>query len=165
MKILRALLLLAVLAYAGWLAWPFLSPLMEGADPGAAVTRMGAEMDSGGTLTAALWIGAVLLYLIAAVLLGAGNPRAVVAYFLGFLADAALRLALDRGRGGGEMTTRSASPSMTDGGPAAAPGDLGASLGVDPVWLVLGGLIVLGLLIFAATRRQRRARTPGQLAI
>jgi LPXTG-motif cell wall-anchored protein len=36
---------------------------------------------------------------------------------------------------------------------------------VDPVWLVLGGLIVLGLLIFAATRRRRRARTPGQLAI
>ncbi|MBU1324368.1 MAG: hypothetical protein KJ676_03930 [Alphaproteobacteria bacterium] len=165
MKILRALLLLAVLAYAGWLAWPALSPLLEGADPAAAVTRMGAEMGSGGTLTAALWIGAVVLYLIAAVLLGAGNPRAVVAYFLGFLADAALRLALDRGQGGSEMTTRSASPSMGDGGPAAAPGDLGASLGVDPVWLVLGGLIVLGLLIFAATRRRRRARTPGQLAI
>lgn len=165
MKILRVVLLLAVLAYAGWLAWPFLSPLLEGADPGAAVTRMGAEMGSGGILTAVLWIGAVLLYLIAAGMLGSGNPRAAAAYFLGFLADAALRLAIDRGRGGGEMTTRSAGPSMTEGGPAATPGDLGASLGVDPVWLVLGGLIVLGLLILAATRRRRRVRPPGQLAI
>lgn len=165
MKILRVVLLLAVLAYAGWLAWPFLSSLLEGADPGAAVARVGTGTGSGGTLTAVLWIGAVLLYLIAAVLLGSGNPRAVVAYFLGFLADAALRLALDRGRGGGEATARSAGASMGDGGPAAAPGELGASLGVDPLWLVLAGLILLGLLIFAATRRRRRARTPGQLAI
>jgi hypothetical protein len=79
MKILRVVLLLAVLAYAGWLAWPFVSPLLEGADPGAAITRMGAEVGAGGTLTAGLWIGAVLLYLIAAGMLGAGNPRAASA--------------------------------------------------------------------------------------
>ncbi|HEV2082246.1 MAG TPA: LPXTG cell wall anchor domain-containing protein [Brevundimonas sp.] len=166
MKLLRVVLLLAVLAYAGWLAWPVISPLIEGADPGAAITRVGAEMGAGGTLTAVLWIGAILLYLIAAGMLGSGNPRAAAAYFLGFLADAALRLAIDRGRGGaGEMTTRSAEASIAEGGPAAAPGDLGASLGVDPMWLVLGGLVLLGLLIVVATRRRRRARTPGQLAI
>lgn len=167
MKILRVVLLLAVLAYAGWLAWPVLSPLLEGADPGAAITRMGAEMGAGGTLTAVLWIGAILLYLIAAGMLGSGNPRAAVAYFIGFLADAALRLAIDRGNGGGaaDFQARSAGPSMADGGPAAAPADLGASLGVDPVWLVLGGLVVLGLLILLVTRRRRRLRTPGQLAI
>ena len=166
MKILRVVLLLAVLAYAGWLAWPFVSPLLEGADPGAAITRMSAEMGAGGTLTAVLWIGAVLLYLIAAGMLGSGDPKAAVAYFLGFLADAALRLAIDRGRGdAGGMTTRSAEASIAEGGPTAAPGGLGASLGVDPLWLVLGGLVILGLLIFVATRRRRRARTPGQLAI
>ncbi len=166
MKLLRVVLLLAVVAYAGWLAWPFVSPLLEGADPGAAITRMGAEMGGGGTLTAVLWIGAVALYLIAAGLLGSGNPRASIAYFLGFLADAALRLAIDRGGSGAgpaDVAARSA-PSAAPGGPEAAPWDLGASLGVDPIWLVLGGLLVLGVLIVVASRRVRRARTPGQLS-
>jgi LPXTG-motif cell wall-anchored protein len=164
MRILRVVLLLAVLAYAGWLAWPFVSPLLEGADPGAAITRAGAEMGSGGLMTGALWIGAVLLYLIAAVLLGSGNPRAVIAYFLGFMADAALRLAIDRG-GAGAASSRSADSFAKDAGPMSVPIDAGASAGIDPLWLLLGGLVLLGLLIFLATRRRRRVRTPGQLAI
>lgn len=163
MKLLRVVLLLAVLAYAGWLAWPFVSPLLEGADPGAALTRVGAEVGSGGLMTGALWLGAIALYLIAAAMLGAGNPRAAVAYFLGFLADAALRLAIERGRVG-DVSARSADAGLTEMGPMSAPAEAAASVGVDPLWLVLGGLLVLGVLIVVATRRRRRARTPGQLA-
>ena len=35
MKLLRYVVVLAVLVYAGWLAWPFLSPFIEGAAPDA----------------------------------------------------------------------------------------------------------------------------------
>jgi len=164
MRLLRVVLLLAVLAYAGWLAWPFVSPLMEGAGPGAALTRVGAEFGAGGLMTGALWLGAVALYLIAAAMLGSGNPRAAVAYFLGFLADAALRLAIERGRGG-DASPRSTDAKVTDMGPMSAPAEAAASVGVDPLWLLLGGLIVLGALIVVATRSRRRARTPGHLAL
>jgi hypothetical protein len=107
----------------------------------------------------------VLLYLIAALMLGAGNPRAAIAYFLGFIADAVLRLAIDRGRagpaeasiqaqtyGGGELSQRSAE--------AVAP----VGLPVDPTWLILGTLLVIGLIIVAVSRRRGRRRAPGQLA-
>ena len=46
MKLLRFVVVLAVLAYAGWLAWAFLSPLIEGAAPGAATMRAGADARS-----------------------------------------------------------------------------------------------------------------------
>jgi hypothetical protein len=158
MKLLRWVLVLAVLAYAGWLAWPFISPFLEGASPGAASTRAGAEAAGGGTLfgvipTAALWIGAVVLYLLAALLLGSGNPRAAVAYFLGFIADAAFRLALDQGGGPMARSTTMAAPEVAPGG-----------LPVDPLWLVLGGLFVLGLLVVVASRRRRTRRAAGYLA-
>ncbi|MBU2380685.1 MAG: hypothetical protein KJ824_16135 [Alphaproteobacteria bacterium] len=166
MKLLRFLLVLAVIGYAGWLAWPFLSPFFEGAPVDMASERAGAMVEAGGGIPqAALWIGAVVLYLIAALMLGAGNPRAAVAYFLGFIADAVLRLALDRSSGsqtasiqadtyagGGEIARRSAE--------AAAP----AGLPVDPTWLILGVLLVVGLIIVAVSRRRRRHRIPGQLA-
>ena len=42
MKLLRFVVVLAVLAYAGWLAWPFLSPFFEGAGPEAAAPDDGA---------------------------------------------------------------------------------------------------------------------------
>ncbi|MBJ7486497.1 MAG: hypothetical protein JHC99_17520, partial [Brevundimonas sp.] len=94
MKILRFVLVLAVIGYAGWLAWPFLAPFFEGAPTTVATERATAMVETGGGIPqAALWIGAVVLYLIAAFMLGAGNPKAAVAYFLGFLADAVLRLA------------------------------------------------------------------------
>lgn len=166
MKILRFVLVLAVIAYAGWLAWPFLSPFLEGAPLDVATARAGAMIETGGGIPqAALWVGAVLLYVVAAVLLGSGNPKAAVAYFLGFLADAALRLAIDRSGGsqnasiaadsyaaGGEMAQRSAQ--------AVAP----AGLPVDPTWLILGVLLVVGVLVVAFTRRRSRSRVPGQLA-
>lgn len=154
MKILRFALVLAVIAYAGWLAWPFLAPFFEGASPDAAAMRAGAEAEMGGGLpVAVLWIGAVGLYLIAAALLGSGNPRAAIAYFLGFIADAVLRLAIDQGSAGkGDIAARSAE---------AAP--MAANAGVDPTWLILGVLVAIGLLILAVSRRKRSARTPGQL--
>lgn len=155
MKILRFVLVLAVIGYAGWLAWPFLAPFFEGASPDAAAMRAGAEAQMGGGLPiAALWIGAVGLYLIAAMLLGSGNPKAAIAYFLGFIADAVLRLAIDRGgAGNNEIAARSAE---------AAP--MAANAGIDPTWLILGVLVAVGLLILVVSRRRRVARTPGQLS-
>lgn len=159
MKLLRLVVVLAVLAYAGWLAWPFLSPFIEGAGPEAAATRAGAEAQAGGDLFGflpawSLWAGAIGLYVISALMLGAGNSRAAAAYFLAFLADAGLRLALDRQ--GGDAAAA---------GPAtmAAPDAL-SNLPVEPLWLLLGGLVLLGVLVMVAGRRIRRARTPGQLA-
>jgi hypothetical protein len=157
MKLLRWVLVLAVLAYAGWLAWPFISPFLEGASPEAASMRAGAETAGGGALfgvihSAALWIGAIVLYLLAALLLGSGSPRAAVAYFLGFLADAAFRLALDHG-GPAARSTTMAAPEAASGG-----------LPTDPLWLVLGALFVLGLLIVVVSRRRKARRTAGYLA-
>ncbi len=166
MTFIRYLLVAAVIAYAGWLAWPFLTPFFEGAPLDVALERARGMIEAGGGLSsAALWVGAVLLYLIAAVMLSAGNPRAAVAYFLGFIADAVLRLAIDRGRvgpaettiaadgyAGGELSQRSAE--------AVAP----TGLPVDPTWLILGALLVIGLIIVAVSRRRGRRRVPGQLA-
>ena len=160
MKLLRFIVVLAVIGYAGWLAWPFISPLLEGAAPDVAASRMGAEAQTGGELFGflpvwALWGGAVVLYLIAALMLGSGNPKAAVAYFLGFIADAVLRLALDQ-QGGGDSAARSGPTTMA--APEAAGG-----LPVDPLWLVLGALFLLGVLVVVASRRIRRRREAGQL--
>ena len=159
MKLLRFVVVLAVLAYAGWLAWPFLSPFFEGAGPEAAALRAGAEAQGGGELFGflpawALWVGAIGLYVISALMLGAGNSKSAIAYFLAFMADAALRLALDQ-RGGD--ASRSGPATMS--APEAA-----GSLPMDPIWLTLGALLILGLLVVIAGRRIRRARTPGQFA-
>ena len=158
MKLLRFVVVVAVLAYAGWLAWPFLSPFIEGAVPETAALNVGAEAGGGalfGFLPVwTLWAAAIGLYVIAALMLGGGDSRASLAYFLGFLADAGLRLALDR-QGGEAVAT----------GPAtmAAPEAL-SSVPVEPLWLLLGGLVLLGVLVMIAGRRIRRTRTPGQLA-
>lgn len=159
MKLLRLIVMLAVLGYAGWLAWPFISPLIEGAAPDAAITRAGAEASSGGELFGflpvwTLWVGAVGLYAIAALMLGAGNAKAAVAYFLGFAADVVLRLAIDRQ---GDVSARSGPTTMAT--PEAIQG-----LPVEPVWLVLGALFLLGVLVAVASRRIRRKRTAGQFS-
>ena len=160
MKVLRFILVLVVLAYAGWLAWPFLAPivgpLLGGPEPEAARAGASVALDVGGNLpVSALWIGAIALYLISALMLGAGNTKAAIAYFLGFIADAALRLALAPGseRVSAEIAARSA-----EAAPMAAPG------GVDLQWIILGALVVIGLQVAVARRRLRRARRPGPLA-
>lgn len=157
MKLLRFVLVLAVVGYAGWLAWPFISPFLEGASPDMAGMRAGAEAQGSGDLFGlvpawALWVGAVVLYLVAALMLGAGNPKAAIAYFLGFLADAVLRLAIGQG-GGADVSSRSAGPTM-------APDSM-SGLPLDPVWLVLGVLLIVGVLVVVASRRVRRGRQPG----
>lgn len=156
MKILRFLLVLAVIGYVGWLTWPILGPMVQGGVSDFAAG--GFDLTSMQTL---LWVGAIALYLVAAVMLGSGNPKAAAAYFLGFIADAVLRLALDSRGGGGE--------AASDGGVAersieattmAAP----AAGGIDPTWIVLGVLLLIGVLVLAVSRRRVRVRTPGQLA-
>ncbi len=167
MKILRFVLVLAVIGYAGWLAWPFISPFFEGAEPSVATERASAMVEAGGGIPQAVfWIGAVVLYLIAAFMLGAGNPRAAVAYFLGFLADAALRLAIDRS-GGGPVNASIQADTYAGGGEIAqrsAEAMAPAGLSVDPTWLILGVLLVVGLIIVAVSRRRRRQRQAGHLA-
>ena len=158
MKLLRFVVVLAVLGYAGWLAWPFLSPFIEGAAPGAATMRAGADAQGGGELFGflpawTLWAGAIGLYVISALMLGAGNPKSALAYFLAFIADAVFRLALDQ-QGGDAARS----------GPATMAAPEASGLPVDPLWLTLGALVVLGVLVMIASRRIRRARTPGQFA-
>tara|TARA_R110000787_G_scaffold201845_4_gene312598 strand:+ start:782 stop:1249 length:468 start_codon:yes stop_codon:yes gene_type:complete len=155
MKLLRFILVLVVIGYAGWLIWPIVSPFLEGASPDAASMRAGAEAGAAGLPTAIFWVAAAVLYLVAALMLGSGNPRAAIAYFLAFIADAALRLALDSGSAGGEIAARS----------AEAVGPATSGLGIDPTWLVLAALLVLGGLVVLASRRRRRQRAPGQLTI
>ncbi|GAA0640020.1 hypothetical protein [Brevundimonas lenta] len=157
MKLLRIILALAVLGYVGWLAWPLLSPLLDGGAPDVTTMRAGVEADAGGDLFGlipawAFWGAAIGLYLVAALMLGSGNPKAAVAYFLGFIADAVLRLAINA-QGGGEAAARS----------MAAP-DAFSGLPVDPVWVVLGVLLLVGVLVVVAGRRVHRRREAGQLA-
>ncbi|WP_420470259.1 hypothetical protein [Brevundimonas sp. FT23042] len=160
MKVLRFLVALAILAYVGWLAWPLLSPLIDGGAPDPGAMRMEVESVAGGDLFGfipawVLWAGAVGLYLVAALMLGAGNPRASIAYFVGFIADAVLRLAMDR-NGGPDAAARSSAPTTM----AADAG----GLPVEPLWLILGGLFLLGVLVIVVARRQRKHRIPGQLS-
>lgn len=166
MKILRFVLVLAVIGYAGWLAWPFLSPFFEGAPVDVATQRSSAMIEAGGGIPqAALWIGAVFLYVVAALLLGSGNPRAAVAYFLGFIADAVLRLAIDRS-GGSQNASIAADSSAAGGEMAQRSAEAVAPVGlpVDPTWLILGVLLVIGVLVVALSRRRVRRRGQGQLA-
>lgn len=155
MKLLRFVVALAILGYVGWLAWPLLSPLIEGGTADIGAMRAEADAATGGDLFGfipawALWAGAIALYLGAALMLGAGNTKASVAYFLGFIADAVLRLAMDRSGGNADIAARSAAP------PSDFP--------VDPLWLILGALFLLGVLVIVAARRQRKHRIPGQLS-
>ena len=155
MKLLRFVVALAILGYVGWLAWPLLSPLIEGGTADIGAMRAEVDAATGGDLFGfipawALWAGAIALYLGAALMLGAGNTKASVAYFLGFIADAVLKLAMDRGGGNADIAARSAAP------PSDFP--------VDPLWLILGALFLLGVLVIVAARRQRKHRIPGQLS-
>lgn len=161
MKVLRFIVVLAVVGYAGWLAWPFIQPLVQGGAPDLAGVAAQADAGAGGDLFGVipawtLWVAAVALYLVAALMLGSGNPRAAVAYFLGFIADAVLRLALDHN--GGDVAARSDGPT-TMAVPEAASG-----LPFDPLWLALGALFLLGVLVVFASRRIRRKRVAGQFA-
>jgi len=165
MKILRTILVLAVIAYAGWLAWPFLSPFFEGAPPDAASMRSSAVIEGGGPSDSLLWIVAIVFYVIAALMLGAGKPMAAIAYFLGFLADAALRLAIDRHGEGYDISTMSADGMGPDIAARSAQAVAPAGLSVDPTWLIIGVLLAVGVLVLLVARRKRPRRAAGQLAV
>lgn len=162
MQALRLVVVLAVLGYAGWLAWPLVQPLLEGLPAGL------IDGGVGPVPIVAIWAAAIVLYFIAAVMLGAGNNRAALAYFLGFVADVVVKLAIERGRPtAADASISSKSAGAESMGPMAAPApveEAAYSLGVEPVYLVIWVLLVLGLLVLVASRRRRRARTPGQLA-
>ncbi len=165
MRLVRVLLVLAVMGYAGWLAWPFLTPFLEGAPFDVALERSRGMIEAGGGVSsAALWLGAVLLYLIAAIMLGAGNPRAAVAYFLGFIADAVLRLAIDRGGVGSSEASIQAEPYGGELSQRSAEAIAPAGLSVDPTWLILGVLLAIGVVIVVVSRRRGRRRLSGQFA-
>ncbi|MFN4288179.1 MAG: hypothetical protein ACK4E3_06760 [Brevundimonas sp.] len=160
MKLLRFVVLIVLLAYAGWLAWPLVSPFFEGSGLEESLSRAGASAvlaAEGNGVRIALWSAAIILYLISAGLLGAGNPRAVAAYALGFAADAVLRLALSARAAGGSAASDELVPYSVERSAQSA--------GIDPQWMILGALILLGILIFAVSRARRRRRVPGQLAI
>lgn len=154
MKILRFLLVLVVVGYVGWLAWPIVGPMLQGGVSDFA--SGGFDLTAPQTL---LWVGAIVLYLIAALMLGSGNPKAAAAYFLGFIADAVLRLALDS-RSGGDPAADGVAERSIEATTMAAPG-VG---GIDPTWIVLGVLLLIGVLVLAVSRRRGRARAPGRLA-
>ncbi|MDO1559273.1 hypothetical protein Q0812_07520 [Brevundimonas sp. 2R-24] len=146
MKLLRWLLALVVLAYAAWLVWPLAASLLGGQD--MAIERAAVEAsDKGANLPlGVVWIAAAALYALSAFLLGNGNPRAFVAYLLGFAADAFLKIALD-----GRSAAAQADVAMRSTAVAES--------GVDPLWLILGGLAVVGVLVFALSRRRKRRRS------
>src|SRR3989344_2408870 len=104
MKMLRFFVVAAVLAYAGWLAWPWIAPLLGMAPPAG-----------GGAMRSSAEAGAPLF--------GVVPPWALLA---------------------------------AAGEPAGLP--------LDPLWLALGGLLLLGALVIVASRRIRRKRLPGQFA-
>jgi hypothetical protein len=102
MRALRWWVIFALVIYAGWLA----VPLLEHATGAAHLSQMphvtapaGLQPDSQSPLRAGLWIGAILFYLGAAVLLAGHNRRAFPAYLLGFASNMALFL-LQPGAGG-----------------------------------------------------------------
>ena len=147
MKLLRFLAAIAVIAYAGWLAWPLISPFFEGGGAGAAIemSRAEATVEAAGNMPRTLiWGAAIVLYVLSAFLLGGGNPRAFIAYLLGFMADAALRLAMSGDGGAADVAARSVE---------AAPA------GMDPTWFVLGALLIGAVVVFWLSRRSRRRRT------
>lgn len=160
MKVLRLIVAAAVLGYAAWLAWPWLAPLLGSAAPEAPMAmRSAAEAGTPlfGLVPAwAVLVAAILLYVVAALMLGSGNSRAAVAYFLGFIADAIFRLAMDGRLPGAGAPAAEASGAALRGPPAGLP--------VDPLWLALGALLLLGVLVVVAGRRIRRKRLPGQFA-
>ena len=69
MKLLRFLVVVAVLAYAGWLAWPFLAPFIEGAGQPEAAVRAGPAAPGGEVLFGVIpvWTAWVVLGLLVAI--------------------------------------------------------------------------------------------------
>ncbi|MBX7248423.1 MAG: hypothetical protein K1X35_05150 [Caulobacteraceae bacterium] len=162
MKALRNLIVVAILAYAAWIAVPgvqtfvtrYLAPADAGPPPPEAAAEalapaVEAAPQAEATATAVaegsapkigLWIAAVGFYVASALLLANGQAKAFVAYMLGFAADLVLMML---NRPDMEILARSALP---DGGMP------------DLKWIVLAGLALVGVGVLAMAGRGGASR-------
>lgn len=164
MKTLRTIVVVALLAYVAWIAVPgvqtfftqYLTPAEAGPPPPpeAAVDELAPAIEAApqaeATATAvaegdapkiSLWMVAVGFYLVAAWLLANGSARAFVAYLIGFGADVLL------------MQMKPDFQVMRSAVADAVP---------DLKWIVIGGLVLIGIGMLAAAgggkgRRERHA--------
>jgi hypothetical protein len=146
MKALRWIVVLAVLAYTAWLAWPFLQQFLP-AGGGDGPTTMSARVEapvglepSGQSLpVSVLWVVAIGMYLVSALMFAGRNARAFVAYVFAFGSNVALML-LQRPQF--SAMSRSVEPA-----------------GIDPKYILLAGLALIGVLMLAigGGRRSRHA--------
>lgn len=157
MKALRTIVVVAILAYAAWIAIPgvqtffsqYLTPAEAGPPPPpeAAADELAPAVEAApqaeATATAVaegsvpkvgLWVAAVGFYLLSAFLLANGNARAFIAYMLGFAADAVLMMINKP-----DLTIMARTTMET-----ALP---------DLKWIVLAGLAVVGVTILAIAGR------------
>lgn len=148
--VLRLLLAVAVLAYAAWLAQPLTAPFLGGQPVADSLAQARTVAEGSGSPQAGLWLGAIALYIIGAVLIAIGHTQAAGAYFMGFVSETLLRLTLDQvGPGGAaDIATRAAE--------AVAP----VGMVVDPAPIMLAGLVIVGLLVLATGLWGRRHRGP-----
>lgn len=155
MKALRTVLVVAILVYAGWIAIPgvqtlftqYLAPAEAGPPPPEQAVEdlapaVEAAPQSETTATAVaegdaprigLWVAAVGLYLVAAVLFANGNTRAFLAYMLAFASDVVLM-----------MLNRPDMQIMRSTVESAVP---------DLKWIVIAGLGAVGIAILAFAGR------------
>ena len=135
--VFRVCLGLLIAAYAFWLAFPLLVPLTTGGSVADAIAATTAEAGRLGWALPSLWLGSVVLYLIAAVLPAGGIGAAPGAYFLAFGAEVIQRLLL--------QTTPDAVLVDTPARISAALEPL--NLTVDPGPLALAAALAVGLLV------------------
>lgn len=133
--VFRIVLSLLIAAYAGWLVWPLVELLRTGVSPSGIVSAVNAEAALLGWALPSLWLSAILLYAIAAVMTAGGLGAAPGAYFLAFGAEVIQRLLL-----------QSASEATLVDTPARIAANL-APLAVDSGPLALAVLLAVGLLV------------------
>ena len=133
----RVCLGLLIAAYAGWLVWPLIQPLTAGGSIAGVASVLTTEAGRPGGALPSLWLGAAVLYAMAAGLTAGGIGAAPGAYFLAFAAEVIQRLLL-----------QAAPPSALVDTPARIAAALAPlNLAVDPGPLVLTVLVEIGLLV------------------
>ncbi|WP_156320258.1 hypothetical protein [Brevundimonas sp. AAP58] len=119
------------------MAWPLIQPLAAGGSISEPITAASQEMARVGGLLPSLWIGSILLYLIAAALTAVRAGAAPGAYFLGFGSEVIQRVLL--------QWTPEASITDTLARVAAALATL--KIGMEPGPASLAALFAVGLLV------------------
>lgn len=135
--VFRIVLGLLIAAYAGWLIWPLVEPMTTGVSPSDIIRAVNAEAGQLGWALPSLWLGAALLYAIAAVMTAGGLGAAPGAYFLAFGAEVIQRLLL-----------QSAPDATLVDTPSRVASDLAPlNLAVESGPLALAALLAVGLLV------------------